>query len=344
MKHKKPISVLLTDTHLKENNQELVIDIFKQAVELCHSLKIKTIFHAGDFFTSRSSQTLQVLITFYDEILKILSDNDIVMYSISGNHDKTNQDSERSYLDIFRHRKCIKVIRKEECFDFDGITVGFLPFFTDSYKDRLKNIKSIAKGMNNDINILITHHAFNGAVNNDGSVVEDSNSTKLVSYWDKVFVGHYHDSNHFENIYYFGSAYQGNFGERLDDKGFTILFNDGEHDFEPSNFPKYIKVKLDISDDVDNEIEMYASKGDNVRFIFHGDKTDLHKIDRQKLDEVGIDVKFELNEVNEEILKVESGDFSSMSKKNILGYFKEYCNIQEIPKEKMSQGLKYLIK
>jgi exonuclease SbcD len=339
----KPIAVFLTDTHLKENNQELILDIFKQAISLCKKLKVNKIFHGGDFFTSRTSQSLQVLICF-SRILDLLTKENIELIAISGNHDKTNQDSENSYLDIFKHRKCITVVRKQECFEYNDITFGFLPFFTDSYKDRLKYIKDAAIALNNDCNILITHHAFNGAINNDGSVVDDSNSTKLVKFWDKVLVGHYHDSNHFSNIYYTGSLYQANFGERIDDKGFTIIYDNGEIDFEPSKFPKYIKVKLNVSDDVDNEIEMFASKGDNVRFIFSGDKTDIHKIDRQKLDAVGIDVKFELNEVNEEILKVEQGDFSSMSKKNILSYFKEYCEIQEIDKDKISKGLKHLIK
>lgn len=340
----KPIAILLTDTHLKEGNQDLVYDIFKQSIQLAKKLKVDKVFHAGDFFTSRTSQSLQVLISFYDDILGLFAKENIELIGIAGNHDKTNQDSEKSYLDIFRHRKCFKLFRNEEVIDLNGITIGFLPFFTDSYKDRLKKVKQLAIDINNDCNILITHHAFNGAINNDGSVVDDSNSTKLVKFWNKVLVGHYHDSNHFDNIYYVGSAYQANFGERIDDKGFTIIYDNGDIDFEPSKFPKYIKVKLEISDNIDTEIEMFSSKEDHVRFIFSGDKTDIHKIDRQKLDEVGIDVKFELNEVNEEILKVEQGDFSSMSKKNIFNYFKEYCSIQEIDKNKMSVGLKHLIK
>jgi DNA repair protein SbcD/Mre11 len=339
----KPIGVLLTDTHSKEDNQELVFDIFLQAVKLCKKLKVKKIFHAGDFFTSRASQSLQVLILL-SEILDLLTKENIEMIGIAGNHDKTNQDSENSYLDIYKNYKCFKVVRSEECIDFNGITIGFLPFFSNSYKDRLKKIKGIAKDLGNDTNILITHHAFNGAVNNDGTVVDESIPPKSVRFWDKVLVGHYHDSNHFDNVYYVGSAYQGNFGERIDDKGFTIIYDNGEIDFEPSVFKKFIKVKLDINDNVENEIEMYSGNGDNVRFIFSGDQTDLHKIDRQKLDDLGIDVKFELNDVNEEILKVEQGDFASMSKKNILNYFKEYCEIQDIEKGKISKGLKHLLK
>lgn len=340
----KPIAIYLTDSHLKETNQALVYDIFVQAVKLAKRLRVKKVFHAGDFFTSRTSQSLQVLVSFYDDILGLFNQEGIELIGIPGNHDKTNQDSERSYLDIFRHRKCFTLFRKETCIELNGITFGFLPFFTHSYSERLKNVRDIAKGLNNDCNILITHHAFNGAVNNDGSVVSDSHSPKSVKFWDKVMVGHYHDSNEIGNIFYTGSCYQANFGERLDDKGFHIIYDNGEIEFEPSVYPKYRKVKLDVNDDVESEIEFYAGKGDNVRFVFSGDKTDIHKINRQRLDEVGIDVKFELNDVNEEMLKVESGDFSAMSKKNIITYFKEYCEIQEIDKTRYSQGLKHLIK
>ena len=337
----KPIALFLTDTHLKDGNEDLVYDIFKQAIKLCKKMGIKRIIHGGDFFTSRTSQTLAVLIRFY-AIRYEIGKAGIELIGIPGNHDKTNQDVESSYLDIFKN-KTFKVIAKQTCLEIDGITIGFMPFFTDSFNERLKELTDAAIELNNDHNILITHAAFNGAVNNDGSVVSEGVKVKSVKFWDKVLVGHYHDSNQFKNIYYTGSAYQGNYGERIDDKGFTIIYDDGEIDFEPSKFPKYIKVKLDINDDIDTEIEMHASETDNVRFIFSGDKTDIHKIDRQKLNDFGIDVKLELNDVNEEMLRVETDDFSSMSMKNILTYFKEYCEIQDIDKKKMSAGIKHLI-
>jgi len=340
----RPIGLVLTDTHLKENNHELVKEIFKQAIKICKKLKTDNIFHAGDFFTNRVGQSLQTLLCALD-IADMLIKEDISMYIIPGNHDKTSQDSENSYIDIFRRRREIQILRKETVIDFEGVTVGFLPFFTDSYANRLNEVKDAAKGVGNRVNILITHQAFDGVRNNDGTVVEDANSPKSVKFWTKVLVGHYHDASVIgKNIYYIGSTYQANYGENFLDKGFTILYDDGSLGFEPSKFPKYVRIKLELTDNIDSEIEMHASKNDNVRFIFSGDKTDIHKIDRQKLDEHGIDVKFELNEVNEEILKVETGNFSSMSRKNIFSYFKEYCDIQGIDKEKMLIGIKHLIK
>jgi len=341
----KPIAVYLTDTHLKENNHDLVFDIFKQCVSVCLKNKVKRIFHAGDFFTSRTSQTLSNLLKFC-EILDYLNENNITLYGIPGNHDKTNQDSEKSYLDVFHKYDNFKIISNEKCFTFDSITIGFLPFFTESYISRLKSLEVSAKAKKTPKNLLITHTSFNGAINNDGSVVDEAISTKSVRFWDNVLVGHYHDSNSFKNINYTGSSYQANFGERIDDKGFHMIYSDSTTEFIPSNFPKFIKVKLDINDDVENEIELLTNNGqeNNIRFIFQGDKTNLHKIDKQKLDDLGIDVKFEFTEVNEEILKVENGDFNSMSKKNILSYFNEYCKIQDIEKTKKSKGLKFLLK
>jgi len=338
-----PIALFLTDTHLKDKNQELVYNIFEQAIEICKENDIRVIFHGGDFFTNRNSITL-TLITQALRIADMLKKEGITLYIIPGNHDKTDQDSERSYLDMFKHRKNIKVIREESCLELKGITFAFLPFFTDSYNSRLSNVKSMAKDLENDTNILITHIAINGVRNNDGTVVEDCNEPKAFKFWDKVWVGHYHDSQSFKNVFYTGSAYQANFGERLDDKGFHLVYDNGSLDFIPSKYTRYIKVSLDVNDDIETELEMYGDKGDHVRFVFSGDQTDIHKIDRQKLDALGIDVKFELNNVNEEILKIENGDFASMSKKNVIGYFREYCELQEIEKSKVGSGLKILIK
>lgn len=337
-----PIALFLSDTHLKENNQDLVYSIFEQAIDICEDLGLDTIFHGGDFFNNRSSISLG-LISQTLKIVELLEKSKINFFIIPGNHDKTNQDSENSYLDIIKHRKNINILSSEKCIHLEGITVSFLPYFTESYSDRLQRLKKSARAIGNSKNILITHIGINGVRNNDGTIVEDSNDSKNFKFWDKVLVGHYHDSQSFDNIVYTGSAYQANYGERLDDKGFHLIYDDCSVEFLPSKYTRYIKVNLDINDDIDTELEMYAGKGDNVRFVFSGENSDIHKIDKQKLDSLGVDFKLELNNVNKEIVKIENGDFTSMSKKNVISYFKEYCQIQEIGKSDFSRGLKILI-
>ncbi len=339
----RPIAVVLTDTHLKKDNLDLVYDIFRQAMELAIELGVRRVFHAGDFFTNRIGQNLSTLLVM-KRVLDLYRENKILLTGIAGNHDKTDQDSPESYLDVFEYHPNFELIREYSALSFAGdISVSFLPFFTDSFQGKLKKLRKEVKDLGHSTNILITHHAFNGVRNNDGSVVEDSNTTKSVKWWDKVLVGHYHDSSIVgDNVHYIGSAYQCNFGENIDDKGFTILNSDGSLDFEPSDFPKYIKIKLSVNDDVDVELEMLDPEKDKVRFVFEGDKSEIHLVDQSKLDQLGVDCKFELNDINEEILKVENGELQSLSKKSIFKYFFEYCKIQEIDSKKRSKGLKIL--
>lgn len=340
----KPIAIFLTDTHLKKDNLDLVYNIFKQALDLADDLGLDEVYHGGDFFTNRIAQNLQTLLTF-SKILKLFKKRDVKLVGIPGNHDKTNQDSEDSYLDIFSNYPSLEIVRDSKVIVKKDISIGFLPFFTKSYSERTKKLKSQTKKLKTTKNILITHKAFNGVRNNDGTLVDDGATIKSVKFWDYVYVGHYHDASQVgKNIIYTGSSYQSNFGENIEDKGFQILMSDGTMELHRSDFPKYIKVKLDISDDIDNEIEMYSETDNNIRFVFTGDKSDISKIDRSKLDNLGIDCKFELNDVNEEILKVEQGDFSVMSKKTVVKYMSEYCDIQDIPKKMKSKGLKILLR
>lgn len=338
-----PIAVFLTDTHLKKDNLELVYSIFEQAFDLASVAGIKYVIHGGDFFTNRVGQNLKTLLTM-KRILDIFDNTPVTMIAIPGNHDKTNQDSEESYLDIFmNYTDNFKLFDKEEHWTLDGVGFSFLPFFTNSYNDRLKNLKKLAKSGGKAQNVLITHIGFNGVMNNDGTEVEDGARPKDVKFWDKVLVGHYHDASKVgDNIIYTGSAYQNNFGENIADKGFYVIHKDLEIEFVPAEFPKYIKVPLDLADDYENEIEVYQETKDNIRFVFKGERSDLHKVDQQKLSKFGIDCKFEFNDINEEILKAEEGDFNVLDNKTIFKYFLEYCKIQNIVKDKKTLGLKIL--
>src|SRR5690606_9186694 len=97
---KKPIALILTDTHLKPDNISLVENIFDQAIAKCKELKIDTILHGGDWFNSRTGQPLSVLKA-TQRIIDKFKDNKIMVAIIAGNHDRTDYDSEDSFLDVF---------------------------------------------------------------------------------------------------------------------------------------------------------------------------------------------------------------------------------------------------
>lgn len=335
----KPIAVFLTDTHKHKDNLDLVYDIFIQALELAQEMDCKYVIHGGDFFTDRIGQNLKNLLML-EEIISEFKNRGLYLLAIAGNHDKTQQESEESYLSIFKS-KYFKLYKKQTLVELEGVKFGFVPYFSISMQERINELNSqISKG---EKSILITHCSFNGVRNNDGTEVSEGISVKSVNRWSKVLVGHYHDASFLTpNVYYTGSAYQGNFGENHDDKGFHVIYNDCSLEFFPSKFKKFIKVKLSVDDNIEDTIDSYSDVDANIRFIFQGSKSDFTKLNTKKLDELGIDSKFEWFEINDEILKSASSDFGSMSKSSIFKHFLEYCNLSEIPKDKRSTGLKIL--
>jgi hypothetical protein len=167
----------------------------------------------------------------------------------------------------------------------------------------------------------------------------------MVSFFNKVFVGHYHDESFVgKNIHYIGSAYQANYGENITDKGFTILFDDLSTEKINTKFKKYLKFVIDASDisSAENELERIGETEDNIRFVFKGSKTDLDKVNISKFTDSGVQCVLEQDEINDQILKVESGEFKQLDKKEIIRHFLKYCTIQKISKDDRNFGLSIL--
>lgn len=345
----KPIGVILTDTHLDRDNVDAQLSIFKQAIDLAKELGLSEVWHGGDIFESRKSQPLGVLDAF-DRILSLFEESEITLVAIPGNHDKVNYDSEKSYLDVFRHHPNFKLVRTyalqhaEPAEDHSMVTVHFLPYFLESgsYIDRLNDIK-IRSGKN-DKDILITHIAVNGVRNNDGSKVENDLNRTAFKKFDSVFVGHYHDQSSIHNVHYIGSALQKNFGEDTN-KGFTIVYDDGSHKFVKSMFTEFITLKIDVENTPKQELEGllkdYADSTDNIRFKFSGEKSKLVAIDKSKFERAGIDIKFDSTDITVDTSIVDTNEFVQFNKDAVLKEFKEFCKKE---KYKATEGLEYLNK
>lgn len=346
---KKAIGILVNDIHLDKDNGELVKDIFRQLINLCSEYEVNAIFCGGDVFTNRSGQPLQCL-TDWKEILVSLSENDIELHVIPGNHDKTDSDDERSYLDVYSER-CVHLYRNGSRRFFNGCVVAFIPYFKDEkwIKEYEKVCDEIEGNLiDEDIDaswplFLITHSGFDGVVNNDGSRVSSIIKPSMFKDWTKVLIGHYHNASKLsDNVIYTGSAYQNNYGENITDKGFTILFNDGSIKFVPSKFPKYIKEVIDANDKetLMNLLEKYeGEKYDHIRFVFRGKKVDCQKINIAEIQgKYGIDCKFESYETNEAIEISESDSVLSYDKKTITKDFMKFCNENDIKGAKFKYG------
>ena len=352
MENKKLIGVFIKDTHLSENTVDVNKSIFNQAIQLCKKYKVP-LFHGGDIFTSRKSQSLSVLNTFRD-ILFDLQQNCVHMHVIAGNHDKTDQEDERSYINAFEKHPNIILYPKQESVEFENdVVIHFMPYFLEkgSYKERLQTLKA----KKDKFNLCLTHISVTGVKNNDGSSVENDISQNLFDKFDLTMVAHYHDESWIgSKIWYYPSSYQANYGETTK-KGFVLLYSDGSHEFVQSKFKKFIKVKIDIADEkaIKTAEKKYNNCDDNVRFVFEGDEAELKKVSKEKYAALGVEVTFNKNSdsplytdglldkdgkgvISDTALK----NSVSFNRSNLIDGFKTFCELKHI--EDFSIGEKYI--
>ena len=341
----KVTGVLVNDVHLDKNNGVLVKSIFSQLIQVCHEYGTSRIFCGGDVFTNRSGQPLQCL-TDWKEILEQLTENDIELHVIPGNHDKTDSDDERSYLDVFSE-ECVNLYRSATHKLIGGIRFVFIPFFKDD--KWLEEFEKIDAEVPRDGKpmILITHSGFDGVKNNDGSKVSSIIKPSFFKEYDKVLIGHYHDASALaDNVIYTGSAYQNNYGENIHDKGFTLINSDGSIDFVASSFPKYLKEYIDADDKeaLRKALEKHKdNKEDFIRFIFQGKKVDCEKINIGEIQgKYGIDCKFEPTETIEAMEISESDSVLSYDKQAVTKDFITFCKEGEIKGDKFKYGFELI--
>lgn len=349
-KSNKPIGVFITDTHLDKDNGELVKNIFDQLIDLCKQFGINRIFHGGDIFTNRSGQPLQCL-TDWKDILEKLNQNDIQIILIAGNHDKTDANSDKSYLDVYSSSN-MRLFRNSGYIVLSNCIVCFIPYFKDErWLEEFHRLEAKVNDLliEGDIDesygkILITHMGFDGVRNNDGSEVESVIKPSMFEDWDAVLVGHYHNASKLsKNVIYPGSAYQGNFGENITDKGFTLVYPNGKLQQISSIFPQYIREDVDATDKetIMNLLEKYdGEKTDHIRIVFHGKKTDCEKINIADIQtNYGIDCKFVSTEEKEAIEMSESDSVLEYNKQSITKDFVKFCSDNEIKGKELKYGL-----
>src|SRR5574344_640206 len=336
---KKAVAILVNDVHLDKSNGELVRDIFRQLQTLANNEGVEDIIVGGDIFTNRSGQPL-ICLTTWKDIVDKMYEKEICLHIIPGNHDKTDADDERSYLDIYSH--CC-LYRNAQLINIRGVEFVMVPYFKD--EKWLEEWKSVDEQRSGDCpSILITHIGFDGVRNNDGSEVSSEIKPSMFSDYTRVLIGHYHNASQLgKNVFYTGSAYQNDFGENVIDKGFTVIYNDGSTKFVASHFPKYIKqtIAADDTESLKNLLENYEGETyDHIRFVFVGKKTDCQKINIAEIQgRYGIDCKFLSNEEKEAIEVSESDSVLCYDKKAVIKDFFKFCSDEGIKGAEMKYGL-----
>lgn len=345
MKNKNPLFVLVNDIHLSKDNCDLVYNIFEQLVKVCKKYGVRNVVIGGDMFTNRSGQPLNVLLSCL-KCINLLQDNRIELYMIPGNHDKTDCDSDDSYLDIFRNCDMVNVIKRGKIITINECDLYFIPYYgkdvwLSNFNKLVKN-RVLREYELKRKRILITHAAIDGVKNNDGSVVSGEISNGIFNFFDNVFVGHYHNASDIgSNIHYTGSAYQKDYGENITDKGFAVVYDDASWIRVNSVFPRYIKevVQADDVQGLRNILEKYEGGKDNVRIVIRGSKVDCEKINVNDIRlKYSVDVKVQTDE-ELEAMDVSQNDTIQFDKVSIKRDFIRFCADNSIKGDKFKFGL-----
>jgi DNA repair exonuclease SbcCD nuclease subunit len=319
--------IVSTDWHLKSTNIALLLDLVTDQCQLAQKYGLKEIVCLGDVFDSRVSQRIEVLYGFL-QILEICKNYNLKLICIPGNHDKTCYTDIISFLHPFKNHPNLQLIDTYDVIKRDEISYHFLPYFDE--EKSYSNYLNLVDYQNNDV--LFSHIAISGSVNNDGSTVTNQLTTSTFQNFTKVYLGHYHNTQSISNnIVHIPSLYQGNFGEN-DNKGYVYVYDDFTYEIINSDFKKYVKIHFDLSQitstGISKELENVDHEDANYMLVFKGSESDMHKVDLSSYRDQGYKIKVLNNELSQ-ITNSNDIESSTYNYSNIVEVFKEFCEIYE---------------
>lgn len=278
---------MLNDVHLKQSNEQAIINAVIHLIKYAVKNKIFDVFLAGDLFDSRSFQRQSTLRAF-ETILNLFHEAKIRLHLFPGNHDKTEYSDSYSFLEVYQHHPCVQFNSQPRRLEIRGIKIDLIPFFSD---DILVPMLEAHEGGD----LLISHFEMYGSENN-GNVSEKSSITpKLLSKWKGVKLGHYHDEHEVApNIHHLSAFIQQKFGENRK-KGFAVIYDDLSHESIQGSFREFKKISINADAleliDIKNLISEYKDNENGIRFSIEGKKSSLEAIDMKMFEGTGIDVK-----------------------------------------------------
>lgn len=324
------IAIISNDWHLQETNLEEIQGLVSQMFNLARERGITSLFVLGDIFDNRKAQKESVLNAFRNILDSCLKEG-LILIAFPGNHDKTDNSSISSFLDPFMTHPAIRLIRDAEQVELEGLRINCIPFFLND--QWLEKERLIGRA-----DILLSHLALNGSVNNDGTKVDSNITPSLLNSYKKVFLGHYHNYQELTpSIIHLPSLKQNNFGEN-DFKGCTILYSDISFEIIPLNFKKFITKEINLSK-VEDQIKLKEiidsyDKSYFLKLKITGNKNNK-TFDFNELKSLGVlfDLDFRDN------TQTDSKMVDIRDKSNVLLLFQSFCEENSLNYE---NGINYL--
>lgn len=345
-KNRYPCVLLINDIHIsKDNIPEFFIN-WNEALEVCRQMNIKHIALGGDLFQSRSAQTLDVLLAVHDAFLSA-NKSGIYITVTNGNHDKVNQEELRGYCHVYNQHANVTVVDDFITLVSDdwSFALHMIPYFPENGSFTEKLACLIARGLDEGrLNFLYIHEGINGAL---AHTSEKELPADIFGDFNKTFVGHYHNRCLIAGttVEFIGSSRQHNFGED-DEKGYTVIYNDGSHEFirNKANVRYQVidvpveKVNVHLTDLIG---ELKADKGCKIKVRITSSTGKAKSIDKEALIKAGAS-KVEILTDDIEVTEIISTSlFEKFDSRKIQESYETFCQEKNIDD---TLGLSYLNK
>ena len=309
----------ITDKGLN-SRLDWILRVLDEITNYAVKRELDAIVIAGDLFESRKSIDVAVL----DSVYKVLSNTDIPLYIVKGNHDISYRGGNRYSISIFN--KIANVITTAKVLTIANTNVGFLPWTEDT------NVihKALKLFQTNKVKYVIGHLALSGGyVGSHEYLVEGKVEPVLFRKFEWVALGHYHKHQKIRNnIYYVGSPIQHTWGETGDEKGFMVFSSSSKPRFIMlPDFPRFVRVRN--KEDLSNVRDI-----DYVKVI--GSRDDVDKLELPKT------VK-RIEVIERELEHKPRIEFDNTSRRSILKTYIEHFPQEFVdPEFLLEAGLDYL--
>ena len=167
----------------------------------------------------------------------------------------------------------------------------FFPYIHDKAKLKELLLEYSGKGL-----IAFGHFEVSGFDFGNGHLCEDGIVTHKDFYgFKRVISGHFHKLQQTGNFTYLGTPFSHSFGEANQDKVIGTYHLDSDSlDLTPTDFPRHISVKIDMSKkNAEKRLQEFIDGNDNnlIRIQLHGTPEEVAKLDKSKFP--GFTIKWE---------------------------------------------------
>lgn len=208
------------DLHAKRDN----LDLVRQSIEFAWAQKPDAVVLLGDLLDTKEVIHGSCIMNY----LNILEKTTIPHFIIPGNHDRFNAQPNADHVLglLTMAGSHVNVINSPSAIDFDGVSVGFLPY-NPPIQLRL-DISALKESHPGKLACIVAHADLTGYDYGNGHVCTDGIDGSELSMWLKdwapLFIsGHFHKHQHVNNVCYVGTPFSHSFGETDQTKYISIL-------------------------------------------------------------------------------------------------------------------------